>query len=195
MLKEAPDMYNVIRYLKLFKHVCKNINSSLELGEVLGSIVENTVKMLQVKGCSIFLLDETHQRLIISASYGLSDAYIKKGPIDSEKSIVESLNGTPVMVMDAQNDDRIQYPESAQAEGIASILSVPMSVRDKIIGVLRIYTSEPKEFSEAENEFIAGLAEIGSIGIENARMHAHLKTDYDRLVTDVHHWFDFGRRP
>ena len=103
-------MENVIRYLKLFKHVCKNINSSLELGEVLDSIVENTVKILQVKGCSIFLLDETRQRLIISASYGLSDAYIKKGPIDSEKSIVESLNGTPVMVMDTQRDDRIQYP-------------------------------------------------------------------------------------
>jgi GAF domain-containing protein len=83
----------------------------------------------------------------------LSDAYLKKGPIDSEESIVESLNGTPVMVMDAQNDDRIQYPEAAKAEGIASILSVPMSVRDKIIGVLRIYASEPKEFSPSFNQY------------------------------------------
>jgi len=69
--------------------------------------------------------------------------------------------------------------------------------RDKLheaIGVLRIYTSEPKEFSETENEVISGLSEIGSIGIENARMHDHLKTDYDRLITDVHHWFDFGRK-
>ena len=98
------------------------------------------------------------------------------------------------MVMDAKNDDRIQYPEATKAEGIASIFSVPMSVRDKTIGVLRIYTSEPKEFSEAENEVISGLSEIGSIGIENARMHDHLKTDYDRLIADVHHWFDFGRK-
>jgi hypothetical protein len=52
----------------------------------------------------------------------------------------------------------------------------------------------PKQFSEEENDFISGLAEIGSIGIENARMCDHLKTDYDRLITDVHHWFDFGRR-
>lgn len=188
-------MENEFKYLKLFKNVCKNINSSLELREVLDAIVENTVMMLRVKGCSIFLLDKTHHRLIIGASYGLSDAYLKKGPIDSEESIVESLNGTPVMVMDAQNDERIQYPEQAKAEGITSILSVPMSVRDKIIGVLRIYTSDLKEFSEAENEFISGLSEIGSIGIENARMHDHLKTDYDRLIADVHQWFDFGRRP
>ncbi len=33
---------------------------------------------------------------------------------------------------------------------------------------------------------------IGSIAIENARMHDHLKTDYDRLITDVHHGFNFG---
>jgi signal transduction protein with GAF and PtsI domain len=188
-------MESEIKYLKLFKDVCKKVNSSLELSEVLNAIVENTVKMLHVKGCTIFLLDKTRQRLMVSASYGLSDSYIKKGPIDSEKSIVESLNGTPVMVSDAKNDDRIQYPEAARAEGIASILSVPMSVRDTIIGVLRIYTSELREFSEAENEVISGLAEIGSIGIENARMYDHLKTDYDRLITDVHHWFDFGRRP
>ncbi len=188
-------MENEIRFLRLFRDVCTRINSSLELSEVLNTIVENTVKMLHLKGCSIFLLDKIHHRLVISASYGLSNAYIKKGPIDSEKSIVESLNGTPVMVKDAQNDDRIQYPQAAKAEGIASILSVPMSVRDKTIGVLRIYTSEPKEFSEAENEFILGLSEIGSIGIENARMHDHLKADYDRLISDVHQWFDFGKRP
>ena len=188
-------MENDTRYLRLFKDVCKKINSSLELGDVLNAIVENTVKMLHVKGCSIFLLDRVHHRLIVSASCGLSDSYIKKGPVDSEKSIVESLNGTPVMVMVAQNDDRIQYPEAARTEGIASILSVPMSVRDKTIGVLRIYTSEPKVFSEAENEVISGLAEIGSLGIENARMHDHLKTDYDRLIADVYQWFDFGKRP
>ena len=43
-------------------------------------------------------------------------------------------------------------------------------------------------------EVISGLSEIGSIGIENARMYDHLKTDYDRLIADVHHWFDFGRK-
>ena len=187
-------MESAVEYLKLFKDSCKKINSSLELREVLNSIVENTVKILQIKGCSILLLDKTHHRLVNSASYGLSTAYLKKGPLDSEKSIVESLNGTPVMVMDAQHDDRIQYPEAAKAEGIASILSVPMSVRDRIIGVLRIYTATPREFTDAENEVITGLAEIGSIGIENARLHDVLKSDYDRLIADVHQWFDFGIR-
>jgi signal transduction protein with GAF and PtsI domain len=187
-------MDDEIRYLRLFKDVCKKINSSLDLGEVLKSITENTVQMLHVKGCTIFLLDKTLHRLVIGASHGLSESYINKGSIDSEKSIVASLGGKPVMVLDAKEDDRIQYPEAARMEGIASIYSVPMSVKEKIIGVLRIYTSEPRAFSDMDKEVISGLAEIGSIGIENARMHDHLKADYDRLITDVHHWFDFGRK-
>ena len=69
---------------------------------------------------------------------------------------------------------------------------LPMSLKEKIIGVLRIYTSEPREFSDAEKEFISGLAEIGSIGIENASMYTILKTDHEKLIHDVHKWFDYG---
>jgi signal transduction protein with GAF and PtsI domain len=155
------------------------------------------VKTLNVKGCSIFLLDQLEKKLKVSSSDGLSETYLNKGPVDSEKSIVETLSGKWVMIPDATNDHRIQYPTAAKKEGIITILSVPMSLKEKIIGVLRIYTSEPREFSDAEEEFISGLAEIGSIGIENASMYTILKTDHDKLIRDVHKWFDYGeaKRP
>ena len=184
-----------MEYLKLFKDVCKKINSSLNIGEVLKAITENSVKTLNVKGCTIFLLDKAKKRLLVSSSYGLSEEYMKKGQVDSEKSIVDTLSGKWVLVSVAKNDHRIQYQEEAKKEGIASILSVPMSVKGTIIGVLRIYASEPRTFSELENEFISGLAEIGSIGIENARMYSHIKADHERLIFDVHQWFDFGASP
>ncbi len=181
-----------IQYLQTFKDVCKKINSSLDIGDVLSAITENTVKMLQVKGCTIFLLDRERKKLRVGSSYGLSDAYINKGPVDSEKSIVDSLNGQWVMISNAVSDSRIQYQDEAGEEGIASILSVPLSVKGTIIGVLRIYTSQPRDFSDIENEFISGLAQIGSIGLENARIHDHLKSEHEKLIYDVHQWFDYG---
>ena len=181
-----------IDYLRLFKDVCKVINSSLDIGAVLKAITENTVKTLSIKGCTIFLLDKTQKQLIVSSSFGLSKEYIKKGPVDSEKSIEDTLQGEWVLVSDAKNDRRIQYQKEARKEGVASILSVPMAVKGKIIGVLRLYTSVPYTFSELENEFISGLAEIGSIGIENARMYSHIKADHEKLIFDIHQWFDFG---
>ena len=184
-----------IEYLRLFKDVCKAINSSLDAGEVLEKITKNTVEILNMKGCTIFLLDKDKKQLIASSSYGLSKEYMNKGPVDSEKSIESSLKGDWVLVSDAKNDHRIQYREEAKKEGVVSILSVPMSVKGTVIGVLRLYTSKPHTFSEFENEFISGLAEIGSIGIENARMYSHIKSDHEKLIYDVHQRFDFGASP
>ena len=184
-----------IKYLSSFKDVCKAINSSLDIGQVLKAVTENTVNILNIKGCTIFLLDKTKKQLLVSSSYGLSKEYVNKGPVDSEKSIESTLKGEWVLVSDAKNDRRIQYQEEAKKEGIASILSVPMSVRGKIIGVLRLYTAEPIAFSDVDHEFISGLAEIRSIGIENARMYSHVKADHEKLIFDIHQWFDFGASP
>jgi GAF domain-containing protein len=48
--------------------------------------------------------------------------------------------------------------------------------------VLRIYTPHPRKFSDNESEFIAGLAEMGGIAIDNARMYHHLKNDHENLI-------------
>lgn len=181
-----------LKYLKLFKEITKKINSSLNIGDVLRSITENIVKTLDVKGCAIFLLDKSKSRLINSSSYGLSEGYLNKGPIDSEISIVETLRGKWVLISNAQTDQKIQYREEAKKEGILSIFSGPMMVKGTIIGVIRIYASKPLNLSDAENELITGLAEIGSIGIENARLFSHIKADHEKLINDVHQWFDFG---
>lgn len=180
-------------YLKLFKDVAAKINSSLDIADVLASMAEGAVKTMKVKGCAIFLLDWKEKTLRLSAASGLSDAFLNKGPVDAEKSIVETLRGRRVLVTEAARDDRVQYPEAVRKEGIASILSVPISTRQKIIGVLRIYAAEAREFTDVEYQFIEGLAEIGGLGIENARLYQHLKSDYERLMNDVHQWFDYGR--
>lgn len=175
-----------MQFFMSFKDVCKRINSSLDVSEVLHSVTENAVKMDNVKGCTIFLLDKKKKILKIRASNGLSDAFLTKGSVDAEKSMEESMTGKSVLVFDAANDPRVQYPEEAKREGISSILSVPMSVKEEIIGVLRLYTSEPREFSDVEMEFISGLADMGGIAIENASLHKNLKADYKSLVSDLH---------
>ncbi len=182
-----------IKYFKMFRDVCKVVNSTLDLEKVLKLITENVVSTLNIKACTIFLLDRARQRLEVSASYGLNEAYLKKGPLDADKSIADTLNGKSILIDDATNDPRIQYPEAAKREGIASILSVPIPVKGKIIGVLRIYTSRLRQFSDDESEFISGLAEMGGIAIDNARMYHLLKAEHENLINEVHRWFEFGR--
>ena len=181
-----------IHYFKLFRDVCKVINSSLDLKEVLKLITENIVTALEVKACTVFLWDRKRNTLELSAAHGLSEAYLQKGPLDADKSIAETLKGKTVIISDATADPRVQYPDAAKSEGITSVLSVPISVKNQIIGVLRIYTSQKRDFSSDECEFICGLSDIGGIAIDNARMYAHLKVDHEKLVAETHRWFEFG---
>ncbi|NIR17474.1 MAG: GAF domain-containing protein, partial [Desulfobacterales bacterium] len=51
------------------------------------------------------------------------------------------------------------------------IVSVPLRIKGGVIGVMRLYTPEPREFSEEEINSAEALAEMGAIAIENARMY------------------------
>ncbi|MCP4274308.1 MAG: GAF domain-containing protein, partial [Gammaproteobacteria bacterium] len=108
-------------------------------------------------------------------------------------SIAETLDGQIVLILDTSNDSRVQYPEEAKKEGIASVLSVPITVKGQIIGVLRIYTSEQRNFSDDEYELISGLADMGGIAIDNARMYDHLKAEHESLIDETHRWFEYGK--
>ena len=180
-------------FFKLFRDTCKNINSSLNLSEVLNLITKNVVAVLNVKACTVFLWDRKQSTLEVSATHGLNESYLKKGPLAADKSITETLHGEYVLIPEATKDPRVQYPEEAKKEGIVSIFSVPISVKGLIIGVLRIYMSEMRQFSEDEIEFITGLADMGGIAIDNARMYDHLKADHENLITETYRWFEFGK--
>ena len=182
-----------LSYFKLFRDTCKVINSSLNLSKVLELITENMIAALNVKACTVFLWNKKQSTLEVSATRGLNESYLKKGTVDADKSMADTLQGEPVLIPDVANDSRVQYPEEAKKEGIASIFSVPISVKDNIIGVLRIYMSEKRDFSEEQVEFITGLADMSGIAIDNARMYDHLKADHERLIAETHQWFQFGK--
>jgi len=91
------------------------------------------------------------------------------------------------------SDDRATYPKEAMEEGIKSILSVPITLKGKIIGVMRIYTGKLQEFSDEEITFIASLAEQAALAMENARMYQKLKGEYEELMGDIYRFTGFTR--
>lgn len=175
--------------------VSQSISSTLSLDEVLQLIVESVTKVLGMRAASIRLLDEQRRALEVKATCGLSRAYLEKGPVEVEKSPIDSecLKNKVVTVPDVKKDDRLQYPEEIIREGIAALASVPLSVRGRAIGVLRVYTSLPYAFSDFEIDFLQALASQGAIAIENARLFEHVKSEYEDLTRDVWKWYDWGR--
>lgn len=164
------------------------LNSARVPEAVLRSIVESVAKALEVKGCSLMLLTPDRKLLLHTVSYGLSALYMRKGPVSADKSISEALEGKPVAVLDATRDERVQYQEQAKKEGITSILSVPMSLREEIIGVVRVYTAEPHQFTTDDIYFVGAIANLGAIALENARLYESLRKDYDTFRQEMLEW-------
>jgi len=170
---------SVETYYHSLYEVAAVLNSSRTAKDILQSIVENVAKAVGAKGCSLMLLTQDKKVLSHAAAYGLSEWYVKKGPVLADKSLSEALAGKVVSVLHTSEDDRIQYPEQARKEEIASILSVPMMLREEIVGVIRVYTAEPRQFTVDEMYFVRAVANLGAIAFENAKLYATLKKDYE----------------
>jgi signal transduction protein with GAF and PtsI domain len=160
----------LINYEALLK-ITKAMSMSRDPEEVISLTVKSIKKALNIKGASLFLINSDTNELELVASDGLSKRYLKKGPLSTLRSIAESLQDGPVAIYDVTDDPRIQYPEAAQKEGIASILAVPIYVRGEVVGAMRVYTDEPWEFTLEDVNFVQGLAQMGGMLIDMCRLY------------------------
>jgi GAF domain-containing protein len=177
---------NLLNYETLLK-ITERIAQSREFDEVTLLAVTGIRDALECKGCALFLINPKTQELEVAASTGLSDEYLNKGPISAIRSIADSLKDGPVGIYDVMDDPRIQYPQEAQREGIASILAVPIITRGNPIGAVRIYTSDKWEFTIEDVNLVQAVAQIAGMAIEMSRLYKGLKSSIEILKARQDH--------
>lgn len=163
-------MGRIVDYKVLYE-IAKTVNSTLEVSSVLQAIVESVTKAIGAKGCSLLLLDPEKDRLVRMADYGLSKEYVQKGRMRASPILAEVMQGKDVLVTDVATDPRVKYRDEAKKEGIISMLSVPVMLTEKPIGVLRVYTAEPRIYSSEETDFLRAAANLGAIALDKARTY------------------------
>ena len=180
MKKKEMDYFNALY------NVARVINASLDTSNILEEIVRSVAKSLQVKACSLRILDARKKRLLLGAFYGLSTKYIRKGPVLLRESALDqsAIAGETIWLQNAQTDDRFQYKDMARAEGIQSVLVLPLRVGNKVIGVLRVYSETVREFDKEEIRFLEAVSNLSAIALDNARLYQALKTNFDLLAAE-----------
>jgi two-component sensor histidine kinase len=91
-------------------------------------------------------------------------------------------SGRPLFIPNVQTDARYLGQERAEEEGLVSLLCVPLSVRDRVIGVLNCYTASEREIPENQQALFMTLANQTALAIENARLVSNAA-----VVREVHH--------
>ncbi len=167
-------------YYSALKRITKVANSALSSRKVYNSIAKSAAKAVHANGCRISFLAPQHEYLLTAGAYGLSDIYLKKGPLDARKSLPEILDGETVFVADATKDERVQHHQTAEAQRISSILGVPIIKQDEVVGEMRVYTHDPHQFSESDNSFLRSVVDICAVILERTESKQVLKQEYEK---------------
>jgi GAF domain-containing protein len=169
----------------LFLDLAAKINSTLEINEILNELTVEICEKLDLRGAVIRLLDEGRDEMKLVASHGLSESFLEKGRTTTIETAQLALKGETLIVSDTAKDNRIAFKEAMQAEGIRSMIVTPITAREKVIGVMRLYSETHREFPEDVIMMVKALAHQGGLAIQNASMYLQLKEDKKSLEQDI----------
>ncbi len=162
-----------IHELTAVYNVAMMLADARDLQKVLQRTVKVVCEVMETKAASIRLVDTERDELVIKAVFNLSDVYQSKGPVRMSTAQIDQLALSPIgfeYVRNMGTDPRVQYPQEAVREGIASMLSVGMRYKGKSIGVLRVYTAEEQAFSPLKIDLLKAVGAQAAAAIENARL-------------------------
>src|SRR5690242_19708850 len=166
------EMTRKARQLETLSQVSETVVSNRVIEDVMHLMVTMTAQMMESKICSIMLLDHVAQELRIVATQSLSEQYRLKPNLKLGQSISGRVvqERRPMIVHDVTCDRNYMYPDIAKKEGLCSLLSVPMMIREKVVGVINSYTSMPHMFTNEEVKLMQAIANQAAIAIEHATL-------------------------
>jgi len=158
------------REVNALLEISKAIASGLYLEDVLRLIVTVTANLMDSKICALWILDEKEKRLKLKATQSMSEEYLRGRSLKLGEGIVGqvALRNRPMAILDVLKEPQYKEKELAEKEGLISMLSVPMCVKNRVIGVINCYTSYPHSFLKGEEEMLMTVANQAAVCIENS---------------------------
>jgi two-component sensor histidine kinase len=158
--------------LNTLSEISQMITSDMYLEEILQLIVSITAESMNFKICSVMLLNDDKSELVIKATQSKSREYTRKPNVKLTESVAGRavMESRPIIIRDVRKTPGYQYPDIAKKEGLCSLVSVPLTVKKEIIGVLNCYTDKPQDFSDEEIVVLTALSNQAAISIQNAKL-------------------------
>jgi len=165
----------------------RDVSNKWKLEDVLRLVVERVSSILNVRICSILLIDDRTGRLSIKCAKGLEQEILR----ETELEVGDKISGwvvkhnRPVFVRNIEKDIRFAK-RSEEKYYNKSLMSVPLATRDKVIGVLNVNNKKSRRvFNREDFRLLKQIAAQVAIVIENARLYKSLSDLYMRTITSL----------
>ena len=160
------------KHIEALSKISEAITSEQYLEDILKLIVTVTAEVMNSNICSLQLINEEKNQLEVKATQSISEVYLKKPYIKIGEGIAGRVakEGKARIVKNVKTDKYYLNRDIAKKENLCSLLSVPMVVKGKVIGVLNCYTSRPHKFIKTEITILTTVANQAAVAIRNTEL-------------------------
>lgn len=169
--------------IRALTEISKAITSDLYLDDILKLVVTVTAEVMGSKICSLWILDERQKVLRLRATQTISKEYLKERSLRLGEGVVGHVARTrqPMVIRDVLAEPKYKEKDLARKEGLTSMLSVPLVVKDKVIGVINAYSQTPHDYTPTEVNLLIAVANQAAVAIENTELMVKTRVIQEEL--------------
>ncbi|MCL4396036.1 MAG: ANTAR domain-containing protein [Chloroflexi bacterium] len=159
--------------LSALREITRAISAAWTLDQILALITRKTARVMDVDSCSIYLIDEQNEYLVLKATTGLAAEAVGHARL----KLGEGLTGhaakaaKSVAASHASRDARFKYLPETKESTFQSLLAVPLVSRGHVIGAITVQTREGREYSADETELLSIIADVAAGELEKAVLY------------------------
>jgi NAD+ synthetase len=180
---ERSDQEVYDKSIEALTIISKAITSDQYLEDILRLIVMVTAEVMNSSVCSLWLLDEREGVLRLRATQSINSDYLKERVLKVGEGVVGKVvaENKPYIAPNVLSDPYYKEKELARSMSLVSMISVPMRVKDHVIGVINCYTSHPHVFSDLQMNLFTAVANQAAVAIENTELMVKTKVIQEEL--------------
>ena len=181
---QLKDLRGREKLLRRLVELSVTLNSTLDPDALLQLITATATELLDCEAASILLYDEKKPRLFFAAATGSDPAKLSEIPVPMEGSLAGTIFRTnePLILNDVQQDPRHYTVVSDHLQiQIRTLLGVPMSIKDQVVGVLEAVNKRGVLFTDSDVTILSVIAAHAAIAINNARLLQRTKQALEKV--------------
>lgn len=162
-----------IQELSFLHEITQLASSTRDWDEMLRIVIDRSTDAMHTDVASLYLVDKREGRLRLVATNGLDRRGIGRADLRIGEGITGWVAGArvPLAARDVRKEPRFKWIPGVDEPRFTSMLSVPLVVRDELVGVMNVQTIEERAFSKDEVQFLQTVADQVAGIIDKARLH------------------------